>query len=135
VLIVVFLFGWATLFRFAMPNESWQDMYATPIVVTLAVLGFRWAPEPGAPRPTTLRARRARAWVGTVGLVAMFPLLAWLNGMFDGFQIGAFMLVAGILMERWGLADFKLHDLFGDSDKPPKSPQQVSPPTTNADRY
>lgn len=135
VLIVVFLFGWATLFRFALPNEPWQDIYAMPVFMTVAVLGFRWAPEPGTPPAQTLRARRARAWVSAVGLLALFPFLVWANDVFDGFVIGVFMLMVGVLVERWRLGDFKWRNLFGDSQRVAPSERKHRPLPRDVDRY
>jgi hypothetical protein len=119
---LVFLGMWGlfvgTVLR--LPGDTWADAFEFPVGMALAVVGLRWAPAHGTPASKTLRARRVRAWIGLPTLLALPPLLWGSIEVFGGFATAFYAVILGVLIDRWALWDFKLTDLFGDSQEQPE---------------
>jgi hypothetical protein len=109
------LFG----FTFLLSDESWQQAFGLPILFALTAVGFRWAPSRNTPPSMTLRARRTRAWIALPGVFLLPGALIWSVEVVGGWLTALYALVLGVLVDRWALYDFKLTDLFSDSQRQP----------------
>jgi hypothetical protein len=102
-----------------LPGDTWGDAFAFPVLMSIAVVGLRWAPSRSTPPSMTLRARRTRAWIALPALIALPPLFIASTDVFGGMYTATYALVLGVLADRWVLYDFKLTDLFSDSQRQP----------------
>jgi hypothetical protein len=126
--ILLMLAAWGSFVGTALrlPGDTWQDAFEIPILFGIAFIGFRWAPDRNTPPSRTLAARRARAWIGLPCVIGAVPLLYASVQVFGGVMTGLYALVLGVLADRWALYDFKLTDLFSDSERQPDAAAQVA---------
>lgn len=109
-----------------LPGDTWGDAFAFPVLMSLAVVGLRWAPSRSTPPSMTLRARRTRAWIGVPAIIGLPPLFIGSTEVFGGMYTAFFALVIGVLADRWVLYDIRFTDLFGDSQRQPDAAAQVA---------